>query len=293
MKKSLLAALMVAVAVSPNLASAACEEPSALLSKAKAIQQPAERAVMLSDVIAACRDFDLANALGEAYAMSGRRDQAKDAFMDALDRAVNDEQRAVAFENLGIVARSKGNTGEAIRNFRASLKRKPSPDLEKRLLDLEKSVADTLVTTATIVAELDPTTVSKTKSFGKGFTVCPSIDIRIDYDFNSHRLKPEGMRQADEIAAAMKNGNFNSLAFKLVGHTDQIGGDQANDRLSLKRAESLKDYLVKTGNIKPERLSTEGKGKREPLFRNSRELARNRRVEIILVSPEGGDVCKP
>jgi OOP family OmpA-OmpF porin len=69
-----------------------------------------------------------------------------------------------------------------------------------------------------------------------------------------------------------------------VGHTDAIGGDAANQKLSVARAESVKTYLVSKG-IEKNRVYTEGKGKKQPVADNktAEGRAKNRRVEIEVV----------
>lgn len=291
-RPALTSILLLAALVLPAAPFAACEVPDAVLARARALQSPAGRVALLEQIIPACRDFALANALGEGYALSGNLAGAKAAFLEALDNAKNQEQRAETFYNLGVVTHQQGKSGEAIRYFRESLKRKANPELEQHLLALERSSGSAMVTADTIAAELNPATIT-TKNIGrsKGFSVCPSIDIRVEFDFNAASLKAEGKRQADEIARAMQSESFKEFTFRIVGHTDLVGGDQANDRLSLKRAEALKEYLVKNGSVAASRLAVEGKGKRMPLFRDQKEQARNRRVEIQLVSAAGGDTC--
>ena len=67
----------------------------------------------------------------------------------------------------------------------------------------------------------------------------------------------------------------------VIGHTDRIGNEQFNDRLSLQRAERVRSELVKLG-IPQVRIQTAGRGEREPLINTPDEVSepRNRRVEI-------------
>jgi len=69
----------------------------------------------------------------------------------------------------------------------------------------------------------------------------------------------------------------------VIGHTDEIGSDKVNDPLSLKRAERVRDMLVKRG-VPAERIGTAGRGSRDPLVRTTEGAAepRNRRVEITV-----------
>ena len=69
-----------------------------------------------------------------------------------------------------------------------------------------------------------------------------------------------------------------------VGHTDNVGSDVYNQKLSVKRAESVKAYLVSKG-IEKNRIYTEGKGEKQPVADNKTNEGRgkNRRVEIEVV----------
>ena len=69
-----------------------------------------------------------------------------------------------------------------------------------------------------------------------------------------------------------------------VGHTDSVGNDAYNQKLSVRRAESVKAYLVTKG-IEKNRIYTEGKGEKQPVADNKTKegRAKNRRVEIEVV----------
>ena len=81
------------------------------------------------------------------------------------------------------------------------------------------------------------------------------------FDFNKSVLRPEGKAKLDEVVA--KAGELELEVVIAVGHTDRIGGAAYNQRLSEKRAASVKDYLVSKG-IPANRVYTEGKGKTQP-----------------------------
>jgi OOP family OmpA-OmpF porin len=69
-----------------------------------------------------------------------------------------------------------------------------------------------------------------------------------------------------------------------VGHTDSVGSDAYNQKLSVRRAEAIKAYLVSKG-IEKNRIYTEGKGEKQPVADNktAEGRAKNRRVEIEVV----------
>ena len=102
------------------------------------------------------------------------------------------------------------------------------------------------------------------------------------FDFNKAILKPEAKAKLDDLTGKLKGITLEVII--AVGHTDAIGGDPYNQKLSVKRAESVKAYLVTTG-IEPNRIYTEGKGKKQPVADNktAEGRAKNRRVEIEVV----------
>jgi OOP family OmpA-OmpF porin len=102
------------------------------------------------------------------------------------------------------------------------------------------------------------------------------------FDFDKAVLKPDGKKALDELA-----GNLQGMDLEVaiaVGHTDSIGSDAYNQKLSIRRAESVKRYLQSKG-IEPNRIYTEGKGEKQPIASNkTREgRAKNRRVEVEVV----------
>lgn len=110
------------------------------------------------------------------------------------------------------------------------------------------------------------------------------------FDFDKAVLKPAGKEKLDDLAS--KIGALNLEVVVATGYTDRIGSDAYNNRLSLRRAQAVKAYLVSKG-IEANRIYTEGKGKRDPVTggkctqKNRKQLiaclAPDRRVEVEVV----------
>lgn len=102
------------------------------------------------------------------------------------------------------------------------------------------------------------------------------------FDFDKSTLKPEGRQVLDQVADQSANMDLETLI--AVGHTDSTGPAAYNQKLSMRRADSVKDYLVSKG-VPADRIYTEGKGESDPIATNATREGRaeNRRVEIELV----------
>ncbi|NML46565.1 OmpA family protein [Ramlibacter sp. G-1-2-2] len=102
------------------------------------------------------------------------------------------------------------------------------------------------------------------------------------FDFDKAVLKPEGKAKLDDLVGKIQGINLEVII--AVGHTDSIGTKEYNQKLSVRRAEAVKAYLVSKG-IEKNRVYTEGKGLTQPVAdnRTAEGRAKNRRVEIEVV----------
>jgi OmpA-OmpF porin, OOP family len=102
------------------------------------------------------------------------------------------------------------------------------------------------------------------------------------FDVNKSVLKPDGKAKLDDLVSKMAGINLEVII--AVGHTDSDGSDALNNKLSVSRAEAVKNYLAGKG-VEKNRVYTEGKGKKQPVADNKTKegKAKNRRVEIEVV----------
>src|SRR5437868_12908455 len=102
------------------------------------------------------------------------------------------------------------------------------------------------------------------------------------FDFDKAVIKPEGKSKLDDLANKVRGINLEVVI--AIGRADSIGSDAYNQKLSVRRAESVKAYLVSKG-IEPNRVYTEGKGEKQPVADNktTEGRAKNRRVEIEVI----------
>lgn len=102
----------------------------------------------------------------------------------------------------------------------------------------------------------------------------------LEFDFGKTTISAKSYTTLDKVAALLVNKNF---SLKLAGHTDNVGSESANMKLSKDRAEALKAYLVSKG-ANPSRIEATGYGETQPIASNKTAAGRqkNRRVEFTL-----------
>jgi|GEM_PF-1733984 outer membrane protein OmpA-like peptidoglycan-associated protein len=103
------------------------------------------------------------------------------------------------------------------------------------------------------------------------------------FDFGKYDLKPSAIKALEQVLEILKEYPENKLV--ISGHTDNVGGDAYNQKLSQLRAESVAHYLKTVGKIPPSRIVFVGYGKTKPAVSNVTVSGRqrNRRVEIDIL----------
>jgi len=106
-----------------------------------------------------------------------------------------------------------------------------------------------------------------------------TIQAEALFDFDKSVLKPEGKKSIDDAIAKMKSIDVEIVI--ATGHTDSIGTDAYNQKLSERRATSVKEYMVSKG-VPAAKVTTLGKGETQPVATNKTKegRAKNRRVDI-------------
>ena len=109
----------------------------------------------------------------------------------------------------------------------------------------------------------------------------PAIDLTIYFDFNSSEVGPKAVPSLVELGRALSSEPLRGMRFLLAGHTDAKGGDAYNLKLSQRRAEAIKRYLITQFRVDEQRLLAIGYGE-EQLRNPSNPLAdENRRVQVV------------
>lgn len=108
----------------------------------------------------------------------------------------------------------------------------------------------------------------------------PSLSMAIQFDFDSARLRPQGVAELMKLAAALRSPQLAGSRFLVEGHTDAQGAPGYNLRLSQLRADEVKRFLQLNG-VAGERITSAGRGAQQPANPADPLAAENRRVHIV------------
>lgn len=114
--------------------------------------------------------------------------------------------------------------------------------------------------------------------------VVDRLTLHINFDTDKAVIRAADIPKLENAVAFVKK--YPGSKISVEGHTDSRGSDKYNLRLSGRRAEAVKKYLVEKGGVDAGRISAVGKGEANPIANNKREKGRfeNRRVEILILS---------
>lgn len=110
----------------------------------------------------------------------------------------------------------------------------------------------------------------------------------ITFGLQGHELRPSAHAALDRIINFARNCPHGTIV--IIGHSDSIGDEAFNIRISLRRAQAVADYLQQ-GGVRADRIATEGRGSARPIADNDTRSgrAKNRRIELQLVLPAGSE----
>jgi outer membrane protein OmpA-like peptidoglycan-associated protein len=109
----------------------------------------------------------------------------------------------------------------------------------------------------------------------------PKIDLEINFEYNSAALTPAAEPQLNSLGKALTSAELTGSVIMLGGHTDAKGGEDYNQKLSERRAEAVKRFLIENYRIPAANLVSAGYGKKGLKNTADPYAAENRRVEIV------------
>lgn len=109
----------------------------------------------------------------------------------------------------------------------------------------------------------------------------PAIDLVMEFDSSSDVLRGDSLKTAQTLGKVLTKPEFSNQTFVIAGHTDAKGSSDANQRLSERRAEAVKRYLVKTYKVPAANLIAVGYGKTRLKNEGAPMAQENRRVQAV------------
>jgi outer membrane protein OmpA-like peptidoglycan-associated protein len=111
-----------------------------------------------------------------------------------------------------------------------------------------------------------------------------SVNLYVNFDYNSADLTSDARITLDQLGTALRDPRLGAFSFVIAGHTDAKGGVDFNQKLSERRAEAVRNYMIAQFGIAAERLTATGYGKSQLLDPDHPEDGVNRRVQVINTS---------
>ena len=264
-------------------AEAGCDKGRRLYEDAMSQRDASGRIILLKQSLAECEDFNAYYELAKACKKEGHLEEAEKTLLDAKDVAKDNTVFAKLLFQLGVVYGKMGKTNEAYTCFQESYEKDPRPVVRKNIRAIEVYRMKQGIMRAEDIKKSLVSSKNVSKGF-RGFVAESSVNLHINFEYDKSRLNASGRKQSDELGRALADPIFRDSSFTLIGHTDTRGDNAYNLRLSEKRANAVREYLIKHYSLSSRRIRTEGRGEQEPLYPEDTEedCILNRRVEVRL-----------
>jgi len=253
------------------------ERAETAFNRAKTLPDGAEKEALLKESIGYWKSFEAYYALGKLQMQQRRYAEARENFQNGMAIAADERAVAVSQLEIGLACEAQGNALEGIEYLESALSKVDDPRIRTELKRMRLAAANHTQPAPAIARAL-------TQARAIGTT--PKVDLQVNFEFNRADLTPTGKQQAEELGKLLEMIHEPGTQMVFVGHTDEVGSDDYNQKLSLDRAEAVKKYLVERYSVASTQIRTEGHGRKEPLYTgvNDDNNRLNRRVEVKLVS---------
>jgi len=251
------------------------ERAKALYEQALSEKDRDQRIRLLEQSAALMKTFEAFYALGNARLDQRDYGRARRSYDQAIALTSDTPALAAVYYKIALTCEGSGNVLEGIQWLQASLERSAEESVRAELRRMRLKAADVPHSEQQVARAL-----ATGKSLG-----APKIDLQVHFAFNRADLTDKGETQSDGLGKLLADNPYTGYKFLFVGHTDEKGTEQYNDRLSLERAENVKKYIIERYSVAANRILVEGHGKREPLYppKTEEDDSLNRRVEVRLV----------
>jgi outer membrane protein OmpA-like peptidoglycan-associated protein len=217
-----------------------------------------------------------AEAEAQQRAADESRRQAEQARMAAEQERLRAEQARTEAEKAAAIAAQEKAAADAAKAEALAQQQAAMAEAERARLAAQKSEAEKAELRERLRQQLN--TILETRETQRGLIVNISDVL---FDFNKYTLKPAAREKLAKVAGILLA--YPGLKIQLEGHTDSIGTDEYNQKLSEQRAGSVRDYLAQQG-VPANTMTAVGFGKADPVASNANDAGRqrNRRVEMVV-----------
>ena len=200
-------------------------------------------------------------------------EQQREAAIQLQQQAETDRERA---EEARRQAEQAQKEAEQARADALAQKQAAQAESEKARQDAQRAEQDKEQTRARLMQQLNQ--VLETRESARGLIVSMPDVL---FDFNKYTLKTEARERLAKVSGILMA--YPGLNVKVEGHTDNIGSEEYNQRLSDQRAETVRGFMVSQG-VSPDIITAQGFGKSQPVASNDSAAGRskNRRVELVV-----------
>ncbi len=267
-------------------AATACEQARVDYDRALRQTDAGQALMLLDGVIARCPSFNAWFVKGNAHRMLGQWDAALAAYQQAHEEAAEPRLAFMAQAYGALMQHRLGRTCEAARTFQY-LRAGSAAPLPSRLRApyeaFERSLAE-----APMDAD-EMACVLRVTSNHKALGVCPRLNVRIPFAYDRAAIDANNRPKVAELAEVLRRVHDSAHRYRLVGHTDSRGRATYNQRLSERRAASVRAFIVGIQRDLQGRLEARGEGENRLLTTDDTESAHalNRRVEVQVLCQDG------
>lgn len=286
MKRFVFPGVLIIIAIWCGLSPAMdCRLGADYYYRAKSTANRQQSVEWLQRSTAACPNFNAWYMLGLLYRGQGQLDQAVNAFTQARAVAGSIQAEALALGRKGEILSQTGHLPQALRELELAKQFHPAPApawLEIVLRNARIQSFRYIMAAADIASFLD---AGLYNSKNGRFTVRPTVNLPVHFDFDRADLNSTGNRQVFELGRALSRAKMRQSSFLLVGHTDKRGARTYNQILSEKRASTVKIELERQFPSLIGQLKASGRGEMQLLYDGEDETDHmlNRRVKVTLI----------
>lgn len=268
------------------LAATDCERAKADYDLALQQTDPGRAVALLEGVVARCPSFNAWFVKGNAHRLLEQWDEALGAYRQAGEAAPEPRLVFTAQAYGALMQHRLGRTCEAARTFQylgAGSDTSLPSWLRAPYEAFERSLAEAPMDADEMACVLRVTANHRTLG------VCPRLNVRIPFAYDRADIDAANRPRVAELAEALRRVHDGAHRYRLVGHTDSRGSAAYNQRLSARRAESVRAFILDRQEALRGRLEARGEGESRLLATDDSEPAHalNRRVEVQVLCRGG------